>query len=189
MRFLIAVVCGLSLSLFSQASHAQEEVQGQLVITPELVDAHIAFKQAQARVHNYRNIVLPTAQRRLSEQIRLAETEIAILQRRLRDYRPFLRVGDYSPVRTAAESHVLALTAAQQRLNQLKDDRIALMRTTRQQFDFQNLEIVRAAAHYQRCGAIWRGRFLTANRRESTRIIGVLFANLAERFIFVADAG
>lgn len=127
---------------------AQEEVRGRLVITPELVDAHIAFKAAQTRVRNYQHVVLPTARRRLNEQIRLTATEVDVLRGRLRDYRPFLRVGEYSPVRTAAESHLLALVDAEQRLAQLRDDRIALMRTTRQQYDFYNLEIVRAAAHY-----------------------------------------
>ena len=150
MRSLLAVAVFSCLLINANVTRAEEaeEVQGRLVITPELVEAHIAYKAAQARVRNYQHVVLPNARRGLNEQIRLAETEIAILNRRLRDYRPFLRVGEYSPVRTAAESNLLALRAAQGRLRQLKDDRIALMRTTRQQYDFQNLEIVRAAAHY-----------------------------------------
>ena len=137
------------LSLSAHRATAAEEVPGRVVITPELVDAHIALKQAQARVRNYQHVVLPTAQRRLSEQIRLTEAEIGVLKRRSRDYRRFLRVGEYSPVRTAAESHALALLDAEQRLRRLKDDRINLMRTTRQQYDFQNLEIVRAAVRYE----------------------------------------
>ena len=126
---------------------AEEEIRGRVVITSELVEAHIAYKAAQARVRNYQHVVLPQARRALDEQIRLTETEISVLRGRLRDYRRFLRVGEYSPARTAAEGHLLALVDAEQRLRKLKDDRIALMRTTRQQFDMQNLEIVRAAAH------------------------------------------
>ncbi len=158
MRIFIAVPSLLLLLTFVSTAGANakeqtaeptaEPVQGRVVITPELVEAHIAYKAAQARVRNYQHVVLPNTRRRLDEQVRLAETEIAILHRRLRDYRPFLRVGEYSPVRTAAESHLLSLRAAESRLRQLKDDRIALMRSTRQQYDFQNLEIVRAAAHY-----------------------------------------
>ena len=148
MRFLLLAGLVLVSSVTSSQVFAEEEIRGQLVITPELVDAHIALKAAQARVRNYQHVVLPNAQRRLNEQIRLTQTEIGVLRGRLRDYRPFLRVGEYSPVRTAAESHLLSLVAAEQRLNQLRDDRIALMRTTRQQYDFYNLEIVRAAAHY-----------------------------------------
>lgn len=144
MRYLIAC---LILSCCSIAEvRAEEEIQGRVLITSELVDAHIAYKAAQARVRNYQHIVLPQARRALNEQIRLTETEINVLRGRLRDYRRFLRVGEYSPVRTAAESHLLSLVDAEQRLRKLKDDRIALMRTTRQQFDMQNLEIVRAAA-------------------------------------------
>lgn len=127
-------------------ARAVEEIQGRIIITPELVEAHMAYKLAQVRVRNYQHVVLPTARRALDEQIRLAHLEINILRGRLRDYRPFLRIGEYSPVRTAAESHLLSLAAAEQRLRQLKDDRIALMRSTRQQYDMYNLEIVRAAA-------------------------------------------
>lgn len=150
MRFIltVAILSCLVTSATAARAEEQEEVEGRLLITPELVEAHIAYKAAQARVRNYQHVALPQARRGLNEQIRLAETEIAILNRRLRDYRRFLRVGEYSPVRTAAESHLLALRAAEGRLRLLKDDRIALMRTTRQQYDFQNLEIVRAAAHY-----------------------------------------
>ena len=148
MRLLCSLFVLFSLiSLTAAEANAQEEIQGRLVITPELVDAHLAYKAAQAKVRNYQHVVLPNARRGLDEQIRLAQTEINVLRRRLRDYRPFLRVGEFSPVRTAAESHLLSLVAAEQRLRQLRDDRINLMRTTRQQYDLMNLEIVRAAAH------------------------------------------
>ena len=144
MRCLLTCLA-LCFSCFSSL-HAEEEIQGRIVITSELVEAHMAYKAAQARVRNYQHAVLPNARRGLDEQIRLTQTEISVLRGRLRDYRPFLRVGEYSPVRTAAESHLLALVNAEQRLRQLKDDRIALMRTTRQQYDMYNLEILRAAA-------------------------------------------
>ena len=102
------------------------------MLTVELIQAHLEYQQAKLRRHEYRFVSLPRQRRQLDNQIRLAEAEIAVLKRRLRDYRPFLRVGEYSPVRTAAESHQLSLIAAEQRLEQLKNDRIGLDRLTRQ---------------------------------------------------------
>ena len=140
------LACLALLVSFSAPLHAEEEVQGRVVITSKLVEAHMSLKAAQAQVRNYQHIVLPTARRALDEQIKLTQTEINVLSGRLRDYRQALHIGEFSPVRTAAESHLLALVDAQNRLRQLKDDRIALMRTTRQQYDMYNLEILRAAA-------------------------------------------
>ena len=47
---------------------------------------------------------LPQHRQLLNQQVKATEAEIAMLKRRLRDYEPFLRVGDYSPARTAAAS-------------------------------------------------------------------------------------
>ena len=147
MRILLTFVALFALLLSGiPIAFAQEEIRGRVAITPELVEAHMAYKAAQAQVRNYQYIALPTARRTLDDQVRLTRSEIAFLQRRLRDYGDALRAGEYSPIRTAVDSHLLALEAAQQRLRQLQDDRIALMRTTRQKYDMYNLEIVRAAA-------------------------------------------
>lgn len=142
-----ALCLGLVVVLLSSAAvvRAEEQVQGVVVITPELIEAQYALQLAQAKVRDYQFVELPAMRRELDNQVELAETEIAILSGRLRDYRPFLRVGEYSPVRTAAESHYLALRAAEQRLEQLKDARIALVRNTRQQFTLYNLEVLHAA--------------------------------------------
>ena len=98
------------------------------------------------QVHEYQFVTLPAARRALDQEQRLARAEIQILSGRLRDYRPFLRVGEYSPVRTAAQSHRLSLLAAEGRLRQLRDERIALMRSRRQQSRLYNLEVLHAAA-------------------------------------------
>ncbi len=125
---------------------AQEEAAVQPIVTPELVEAHHALLSARMQAQRYQFVTLPHERRSLDEQIKFASAEIKVLKRRLRDYRPFLRVGEYSPVRTAAESHRLALLAAEQRLRVLKDERIALMRLSRQQHQLNNLEVLHAAA-------------------------------------------
>ncbi len=131
----------------SSAVRAEEEqVERRLVITPELVEAHHGLKSARLKVHEYQFVTLPAAHRALDQEKRLAQAEIQILSGRLRDYRPFLRVGEYSPVRTAAESHRLSLLDAEGRLRQLQDEQIALMRSRRQQSRLYNLEVLHAAA-------------------------------------------
>jgi len=128
----------------SSAVRGAEEVEGRLVITPELVEAQYALQLARLRVHEYQFVTLPATRRALDDQVQLAETEIHFLSGRLRDYEPFLRVGEYSPVRTAAESHFLSLVAAEQRLRQLQDARIDLMRLSRQQYTLYNLQVLHA---------------------------------------------
>jgi len=115
------------------------------VLTVELIQAHQEYQLAKLRRHEYRFVTLPRHRRQLDDQVRLAEAEIAVLQRRLRDYRPFLRVGHYSPVRTFAESHSLALISAEQRLQQLKDERLGLFRLTRQHNQLYQLDVLQAA--------------------------------------------
>ncbi len=123
----------------------EEQVERRLVVTPELVEAHHGLKSARLQVHEYQFVTLPTARRALDQEKRLARAEIQILRGRLRDYRPLLRVGQYSPVRTAAESHQLSLLAAEGRLRRLQDERIALVRSSRQQYTLYNLEVLHAA--------------------------------------------
>ncbi len=124
----------------------EEQVERRQVIAPELVEAYYALQSARLKVHEYQFVTLPAARRALDQEQRLAQAEIQILKSRLRDYRPFLRVGEYSPVRTAAQSHRLSLLAAEGRSRQLLDERIALMRSRRQQSRLYNLEALYAAA-------------------------------------------
>jgi hypothetical protein len=143
MRFLgclLIVAC----SSFTSAVQGEEQVEGQLVLTSELVEAQYALQLARLQVREYQFVTLPATRRALDDQVELAETEIAVLSRRLRDYEPFLRVGEYSPVRTAAESFSLSYVAAEQRLRQLQDARIDLMRSTRQQYTLYNLQVLHA---------------------------------------------
>ncbi len=131
----------------SSAVHAEEEqVERRQVIAPELVEAYYGLQSARRQVHEYQFVTLPAARRALDQEKRFAQAEIQILRSRLRDYRPFLRVGEYSPVRTAAHSHRLSLLAAEGRLRQVQDEQIALMRSRRQQSRLYNLEVLHAAA-------------------------------------------
>jgi len=115
------------------------------IVTLELIQAHQEYQLAKLRRQEYRFVTLPRQRRNLDNQIRFAKAEIVVMQRRLRDFRPFLRVGDYSAVRTAAEEHRLGLLVAEQRLQQLKGERLGLMRLTRQQNQLYQLEVLHAA--------------------------------------------
>lgn len=146
------LVLGL-LAISIPAANAQEEIAPPTaravpvgkIVTLELIDAHREYQQAKLRMHKHRFTTLPQHRRLLDDQIRLAQTEIAVLQQRLRDYRPFLQVGEYSPVRTAAESHYLALVAAEQRLRHLQGEQISLMRHARQYNQLYQLDVLQAA--------------------------------------------
>ncbi|NOZ38962.1 MAG: hypothetical protein GXP24_01890 [Planctomycetes bacterium] len=115
------------------------------IVTIELIQAHQEYQLAKLRMHEYRFVTLPQQRRNLDDQIKFAEAEIAVLSRRLRDYRPFLRVGEYSPVRTAAQEHRLALVDVEQQLGRLKNERIGLLRLTRQHSQLYQLDVLRAA--------------------------------------------
>ena len=78
-------------------------------------------------------------------KLEIVDREIRLLRRRLRDYRPFLEVDEFSPVRTAADGHELALLSAQSRYRQLRDARINLMRYTRQNYQLLRLKVLQAA--------------------------------------------
>lgn len=115
------------------------------IVTLELIQAHQEYQLAKLRMHEYRFVTLPQQRRNLEDQIKFAKAEIAVLNRRLRDYRPFLRVGEFSPVRTFAEDRRLALVDVEQRLGRLKNERIGLLRLTRQQNQLYQLDVLRAA--------------------------------------------
>ena len=153
-RFLALALIALLGTIQCPSASGEETVTGIPVRPPvagqivslQLIDAHREYQLAKLALHEYRFVTLPEQRRQLDDEIDLTRTELAVLDRRLRDYRPFLEVGDYSPVRTAAESHHLALVAAGQRLRHLQEQRIARLRLTRQQIQLYQLDIMRAAA-------------------------------------------
>lgn len=136
----------------SQAEEVETEVvQGEalpapIVLTPELIEAHHAYQFAQLRWQQYRFQELPQKRQLLDQQIRSSEAAIQVLKRRIRDYRPFLQVGRYSPVRTAAENDRLALLTVEQELKLLRTQRINLMRFQRQNSQLYQLDVLRTAS-------------------------------------------
>ncbi len=154
MRFSLLVVGWLLVCFNSIEALAGEKPESvvaersvpQIVVTSELVAAHRAVVEAKLRWQQYRFATLPQQRRQLDATVRSSEAEIQILHRRLKDYRPFLQTGRYSPVRTAAESYRLTLLASEQKLAQLKEQRIALMRYSRQNSQLYQLDILQATA-------------------------------------------
>ena len=153
MRNFLAIAFLVTVALAGRSLQAEETIVGVpvaraasgQVLTVELIQAHQEYQLAKLRRHEYRFVTLPWQRRELDNQIKFSEAEIAVLHRRLRDYRPFLLVGDYSPVRTVAESDHLALIAARQRLGQLKNERVGLLRLTRQHNQLYQLDVLQAA--------------------------------------------
>ena len=142
---LVTLLIGLPLS----TALAHEAVEGEpvaaRVITTDLVEAEYAYELAKLSIQQYRQVTLLQQRRQLDEQIQLARREMRLLERSLRDYRPFLQAGEFSPVRTAADSHELALLVVQSHYRQLRDARINQMRYTRQNYQLLRLEVLKAA--------------------------------------------
>lgn len=150
---LVPVECLLAVLM----SYATPRLRAQ-----ELVNAQRDLALARQQLWEYRYVSFPRQRRSLDDQIQLAEAEIRVLHGRLKDYRQFLLIGKkYSPVRTAAENYGLELLATQQRLRQLKDDRINLWRISRQTYQLQELDVVRAA---RRLVAVQRGAAAKSSR-------------------------
>ena len=151
---------GLIASLSTgSAAKAAEEVVGEPVaapiaitpeitpeITSEIIEAHHAYQLALLRWQQYRFVELPRQRQMLDGQSRLLDSEISILKRRQRDYRPSLRAGRHSPLLTDAENNRLVLQVTEQRLKLLKNEQINLMRYSRQNAQLYQLDVLRAAA-------------------------------------------
>jgi hypothetical protein len=124
---------------------AQKTVATGWQLTPELVDAYREYAIARQQLIQYRQVALPHKRQMLADATAQTRLEIAVLNRRLTDYQPFLAVGDYSPVRTAAENDLLTRSAATQRLRQLQDADIALMRFSVESDELYQYDVLRAA--------------------------------------------
>jgi len=114
-------------------------------ISVDLVDAMVEWETARQQLIEYRQITLPSKRRALDDAIRQAEAELRIVNRRIRDYRPFLRVGDYSAVRLDAEYADMGRMEIEQELRELREARIHLMRFSHQTDQLYQLELLRAA--------------------------------------------
>lgn len=144
MRRFIVAGC-LILSLSCVAAKAQETAAAGWQLTPELVDAYREYALARQQLIRYRQVTLPLKRQMLTDATEQTQLELAVLNRRLTDYRPFLAVGDYSPVRTAAENDFLNRNLTTQRLRQLQDEEIALMRFSGETDELYQYDVLRAA--------------------------------------------
>lgn len=109
---------------FAQVGSAQSCPPSEV----EVLAAYLDYATARQNLIEYRQVVVPRERQSVADASEITAAQIRILQRRLADYRPFLAVGEYSPVRTAAENDALALKVAGQNLRHLQDARIAQMR-------------------------------------------------------------
>jgi hypothetical protein len=142
MRRLLLACCFVLLLPF--VSRAQEPVTGYQ-LTPELVDAYRDYAIARQQLIYYRQVALPMKRQLVSDATAQTKLELAVLNRRLTDYGPFLAVGDYSSVRTAAENDLLTRNLAAQRLRQLEDADLALMRFGGETDELYQYDVLRAA--------------------------------------------
>lgn len=140
---LVLVHVAIRLPIVRAAEPTVFQINGVL-LTPELVDAYRDYALARQQLLRYRQVVLPLQRQELDRAGELTSKQIAVLVRRLRDYNPFLAVGDYSPVRTAAENDNLALVAAKQNLERIRAEKIALMRYGYLTDEVLQIDVVRA---------------------------------------------
>jgi hypothetical protein len=146
MRLLFAFC--VAFGLFSSFASAQENLPSTpaaVVLTPELVDAYRDYALARQQLIEYRQVTLPMKRQALADVSAQTRLELAVLNRRLGDYRPFLRVGDYSPVRTAAENDFLTRNLTAQQLKQLQEADLALMRYSGEADELYQYDVLRAA--------------------------------------------
>jgi hypothetical protein len=142
MRVLIACLLVLVSAGFVRA---QEEVQAGVLLTQELVDAYREYAIARQQLIRYRQVILPMKRQAAADAVEQTRLEIAVLNRRLRDYDPVLRLGEFTPVQTAAENDLMTRNLAVQRLRQLQDDDMALMRFSGETEELYQYDVLRAA--------------------------------------------
>jgi hypothetical protein len=79
-------------------------------------------------LHQYFYVDFPRQLQQLENETQLAEAELALIVRRVESYRPFRSFGRYAATYTADQSWQIALLAAQQRLECLRNDQADLWR-------------------------------------------------------------
>jgi hypothetical protein len=79
-------------------------------------------------LHQYFYVDFPRQLQALENETQFAEAELALIARRVESYRPFRSFGRYAATYTADQSWQIALFAAQQRLECLRNDQADLWR-------------------------------------------------------------
>lgn len=151
----LSLVC-LVIVLAAGWGRAHEPVGLGTFVTPELATAYRDNAVARQQLIRYRQVTLPLKRQAVAAAIEQTRWEIALLNRRLRDYAPALRVGEFSPARTAAENDMVYLNAALQHLRMLQDEEIALMRFSGATDELYQYDVVRAELRVQAARAATR---------------------------------
>ncbi|RIK75761.1 MAG: hypothetical protein DCC67_14875 [Planctomycetota bacterium] len=84
-----------------------------------------------AAVHEYFYVEFPRRLLAVEQAVRLAEAEVALISRRLETYEPARSFGRYGATYTADHAWQIELLAAQQRLEQLRQQEAELWRERR----------------------------------------------------------
>jgi hypothetical protein len=79
-------------------------------------------------LHQYFYVDFPRQLQAIEDETELAEAELALIARRVNGYRPFRSFGRYAATYTVDQSWQIALLAAKQRLECLRDDQADLWR-------------------------------------------------------------
>jgi hypothetical protein len=150
----LLVGCCLFLSCISAQAQQSESIASVRQVTPELADAYREYALARQQLILYRQVTLPLKRQMLADAAQLAKLQVAVLDRRLADYRPFLAVGEYSPLRTAAENDLVAREHIAQRLRQFRDEELALMRFAGESDELYQYDVLRAALRVRAAHAV-----------------------------------
>jgi hypothetical protein len=125
---------------FVVLSYARTAGSAETIATPDLAppamrsiaaidDRGVAAIDARTlTLHQYFYADFPRQLQALENETQLAEAELALIARRVESYRPFRSFGRYAATYTADQSWQIALLAAQQRLECLRNDQADLWR-------------------------------------------------------------
>lgn len=90
-----------------------------------------AIRNAEQQLHRFSYVQYPRLVKQLDAAIRLAEAELAVSIDRVENYRPFRTFNQYTPAYYAEQTWRLRTLAAQQRLEELREERLDLSRYQR----------------------------------------------------------
>jgi hypothetical protein len=118
----LAVVCTAPLTASAQTNDLPESVQ------IERRNLRRALEMAQLDLRLYLQVDYPRELRHLDSAIRLTQAEVDAVKARLRAYGPYTRFDSGQPFTLSIQDDKLCLLDAELRLQDLKDERCALVR-------------------------------------------------------------
>lgn len=133
--------CVLLLTAIAAWSAAGQPAQAQTAY-----DTQRRVEIAALRLRLYENVEHPAEVRRMKSELKLAEAEVASLERLLREYRPFDKFSTGRPLVLTIESTRLALLRAELRRDNLRADLNADQRSHFDRLRLLKLELEEARA-------------------------------------------